>query len=250
VLSLAITPMTIAGVLVVYRLVRAAMGGPASPDTKELAGSVGFRIAGLHGLIMALVFAQVALVYRNLESDLVQEAQVVGTIFADARRHGGEGTADIMNAAKSYVSIVLSKEWVEQAGGKEPSDEGQKQIDTIFELTLALSASNSVEETLRDGLIAEARRLNGLRAERKGFNQGNNSGPFWFAAISGLAILAACLAPYNPTRRNLALIFGFALYSGIILTLVHSYQNPFVPPGELLPTSFERLQNSMAQGLD
>jgi hypothetical protein len=206
---------------------------------------VGVRIAALHGLIIALVFAQLALVYRTLESDFAEEAQTVRTIYLDAERHGGNGTADITKAARAYVAIVLQNEWHEDAKGAMTGEEAQVQIDTMFERALALPASTPREQALRDGLITDVRRLNDLHAERQGFVHRNNGAPFWFAAISGLALLAACLAPFEPTRGNLALIAGFALYSGIIFALVHSYQNPFTPPGQILPTSFEQVRDVM-----
>ncbi len=243
--SLAIIPLTVVGVLVIYWLSRAAMGQSVTPETKELASSVGFRIAGFHGLIIALVFTQLALVYRNLENDLAQEAQVIHTIYTDAKRHGGQGSQEIMDAARKYVAVVLSKDLADQAAGRETSVEGQRLVDRIFELSLALPETTPTEQALRDALIADVRRLNDLRAERQGFTQIKNGGPFWFAAVAGLALLAACFAPFEPTRRNLALILGFALYSGLIFMLIHSYQNPFKPPGEILPTSFERVRESM-----
>lgn len=243
--TLVIIPATVVGVLAAYFLARALLGSPVPQDTKDLAASVGFRIASLHGLIIALVFAQLALVFRNIEDGLIQESGAVRSIYFDAERHGGPGAAEIMDDARSYVSDVLDREWREPGKEVQMSKDGQAQIDDMFDRALALPAATPTQQALRDGLLAEVRRLSDLREEREGHTRRTDGAPFWFASISGLALLAACFAPFEPTKKNLALLVGFALYSGIIFALIHSYQNPFTPPGAVLPIGFERLREAM-----
>ena len=237
---------SVVGVFVVYFAAR-RLAGPDVPDaTRELSGAVGFRIAGLHGLIIALVFAQLALVFRNLEAELIEEAQTVSSIYLDARRHGGDGAATIAEAARQYVDLVLERDWDDMRAGKAASDdEAETAIATIYDGALTLSHATPVEDSLRDELLHNVRHLSDLRFAREGQTQSQKGFAFWFAAISGLVLMSACFFAYQPTRKNLALLAAFGLYNGIVFALIVAYTNPFTAPGALRATAFEQVRAAM-----
>jgi hypothetical protein len=190
---------SVLGALLVYFAARAIAGRDVPDATRDLAAAVGFRIAGLHGLIIALVFAQLALVFRNLEAELTEEAQTVGSIYEDARRHGGEGTAMITDAARRYVDLVLARDWNDmRAGTAVDDDEAEAAIAAIYDGALTLSHATPAEASLRDELLSNVRQLGHLRFAREGQTQSQKGVPFWFAAISGLVLMSACFFAFRP----------------------------------------------------
>ena len=61
----------------VYFGMRRVMGEDYAEDTQTLAGSVIIRVASLHGLILALVFAQELVDYTQLQGNLTEEATAI-----------------------------------------------------------------------------------------------------------------------------------------------------------------------------
>ncbi len=241
----AILLATIGTVIAVYLVTHRLAGRNVDESTKELASSVVFRISALHGLIIALVFAQLALGFRTLETDAIGEARVVGNIFSDAARHGGSGADTIQNASRRYVNIVLDEEWPALARGEGLSDAAWREWDAIYTATLALEGETPRLQMLRTALADNARRLAELRDLRESHSFQTGRQPFWFAAISGLVLMSAGYFTFAPTRRNIAVLGLFAVYSGIVFYLIYSFSNPFTPPGALQPTSLERLRLMM-----
>jgi hypothetical protein len=234
------------GVFAVYFAARAVAGRDVPADTTQLATTVGLRVATLHGLIIALVFAQLALVFRNLETELSEEAQTVSDIYFDARRHGGPGADAIVEAARRYVDLVLDHEWAEaRTGANVPDPEAQDAVASIYDAALGLAGATPAEAALRDAIIVNVRELGELRFARESRSQPTQAVPFWFAAVSGLVLMSACFFAFDPTRRNLALIGAFGIYNGIVLALIHMYSHPFTAPGALDPAAFERVRAAM-----
>ncbi len=241
----AILLATICTVIAVYLVAHRIAGRHVEEATKDLASSVVFRISALHGLIIALVFAQLALGFRTLETDVIGEARVVGNIYSDAARHGGAETTAIRDSSRRYVQIVLDEEWPALARGEGLSERAWREWDTIYTATLALEGDTPRLQMLRTALADNARRLAELRDLRESHSFQTARQPFWFAAISGLVLMSAGYFTFAPTRRNIAVLGLFAVYSGIVFYLIYSFSNPFAPPGALQPTSLERLRLTM-----
>ena len=94
-----------------YFAMRAVAAKHAVEDTRDLAGSVIFRISALHGLILALVFAQQMGEYQRLEAEVVREASSVANIYFDMARHGSQKADIVQPALSRYVDLVLAEEW-------------------------------------------------------------------------------------------------------------------------------------------
>lgn len=243
--SCAILLATIGTVIAVYLVAHRIAGRDVEEATRELASSGVFRISALHGLMIALVFAQLALGFRTLETDVIGEARVVGNIFSDAARHGGAEAGTIQDSWRRYVEIVLDEEWPALARGDGLSDAAWHEGDAIYTATLALEGETPRLQMLRTAMADNARRLAELRDLRESHSLQAGRQPFWFAAISGLVLMSAGYLTFAPTRRNIAILGLFAVYSGIVFHLIHSCSNPFTPPGALQPASLERLRLTM-----
>lgn len=112
-LGVLIALANIAALFAIYALTRALWGPRQTAETKDLAGSVIFRIASLHGLILALVFAQALIAYSEIRSNLGEEATAVAGIFNDMRRHDpqAEATTEVQATLAAYLRHVVDHEW-------------------------------------------------------------------------------------------------------------------------------------------
>jgi hypothetical protein len=89
---------TVAGFLAIYVIAHVLAGRSPDQASKDLAGSIVLRISGLHGLVLGLVFAQLAGEMRQLQSALVDDAAYVTQIHRNAGLHGGPGSLEIRDA--------------------------------------------------------------------------------------------------------------------------------------------------------
>ena len=108
--GLAFVGGTIALALGTYAAARVVAVPRMGEDTKDLAGSMVFRVGALHGLILALVFAQELLQYRTLRIDLAREASALTDIHYDLGRYGG-AAAEARPLAQRYAELAIGPEW-------------------------------------------------------------------------------------------------------------------------------------------
>ena len=69
--------------LVFYRMARWMLSHKTDEHSQDMASSIIFRIAALHGLILALVFAQELTNYNEVRKTVSEEAIAVGDVFFD-----------------------------------------------------------------------------------------------------------------------------------------------------------------------
>lgn len=236
---------TIVLVWVGYFAMRAIAAEHMVHDTKELAGSVIFRVSALHGLILALVFAQQMGEYRSLEEETVREASAIADIYFDIARHGSETDAKVIRPALSrYVDIVVESEWPSLGDSGSLSPAAWKEWETTYHAILDLDASTPRKAALRDHMLEDIGTIAETRNQRESHGLKSVSVMFWFAAISGVFLISLAYYCFTPTKHNVILISIFAAFTGIVMFFIYSFSNPFSPPGALQPSAFAKLQAS------
>ena len=90
-----------------YFVMRWLTGGDPEAKDRDLASSVIFRISALHGLILALVFAQEMVEYQQLRFESTIEANAIADIYNDARRYGTD-ESDLIRARSQPISTSWS----------------------------------------------------------------------------------------------------------------------------------------------
>ncbi|WP_377189617.1 bestrophin-like domain [Ruegeria meonggei] len=238
---------TVVMILLVYRATHWLVGREPESVTKELSGSVLGRVSALHALILGLVFAQLALDYRVLQTDLGSEADTVRQIVTDAQLHGGAGTEDIIAGAKDYIDVVVTQEWQDLASAKAVGSAGRTAWLEIYQGTLNLESDTAVQKRLHDNLVAKARALDTFRSKRLNIASGSNQVPFWFAAIAGLVIISVSYFAFAPSGLNIVFVALFGVYNGITLFLIYAFANPYVPPGALEPVALSHVRVLIGQ---
>ena len=73
--------------------------------------SIIFRVAALHGLILALVFAQVLFSYQEVRGALLREATAVADIYYDFERYDPKTAQFMQTAIVEYAQTVVDEEW-------------------------------------------------------------------------------------------------------------------------------------------
>ncbi|KUF12317.1 DUF4239 domain-containing protein [Pseudoponticoccus marisrubri] len=234
---------TIALAWIVYFTLRWLSGARFAEDTQTLAGSVIIRVAALHGLILALVFAQEMVDYHSLRSNLVAEATAVADIYNDIRRYGGEAETEgaIQNALSRYTRIVVEEEWQLLSENRPLSAEGWILRETIYLGVLDLVPETPRQEDLRRHMVAKAQLIAELRQERENTALHAVNALFWIAALAGVVLVTVPYFVFSPTRLHLLLLSIYGAFSGLVMFIIYAFADPFDTPGALEPVAFERL---------
>ena len=101
---------TVLAVLGAYLGARKVMRIEPEDQTRDLAGSVLFRISALHGLVLALVFASEVVEYNQLAFESAVEVNAVSDVYYDAGRYGEEAQT-VRTAVRDYLQVVPTQEW-------------------------------------------------------------------------------------------------------------------------------------------
>ncbi|MDN2564915.1 DUF4239 domain-containing protein [Aquibium sp. A9E412] len=232
---------TIALAWLSYFGMRALTSGWVESETRELAGSVIFRVAALHGLILALVFAQEMIDYQELRSSLVEEATAVADIYNDIRRYGGDAVEPMQSALSAYVRVVVDEEWDRLARDTHLAPEAWSLRETVYLAVLDLEPQTAREEALRNHMLAKIQKIAELRQKRENTALQAISSMFWFAAVAGVVLITLPYFIFPPSPLNLMLLSVYGAFTGIVMLFIYAFSDPFSPPGNLAPAAFERL---------
>lgn len=247
VLGFVVIGSTVALTLGAFLAMRLATGGDPDVRDRDLTSSVIFRISALHGLILALVFAQEMFQYQQLRFDSASEANALADVYFDAARYNGDTMPIIQKAIRSYLEIIVSDEW--QALGKsgQLSSEAWKQWDVAYQGVLDLTPENGRQTSLRDHMLTQIHQISEMRVRRESHASNSVSGMFWFAAVSGVVMIALAYYSFPAELHNIVLLGMFGAFTGVVLFFIYAFANPYRPPGALEPVPYMRLQAEIAQ---
>lgn len=232
---------TIAIAWAVYFGMRLAVARRMADDTRELAGSVIFRISTLHGLILALVFAQELLNYQQLRTAVVDEATVIADIYNDIRRYGGPQVAPVQDALSRYARMVVDEEWPLLEFQDRLSPDAWDLREDAYLAVLDLVPGSPREEALRQHMLAGVQKIATLRQLRENMARDTINPLFWFAAVSGVALISLPYFVFRPSIVNLFLLSAYGAFTGIIMFIIYALSDPFSLPAQLEPEALQRL---------
>lgn len=232
---------TVALALGSYGTARLVAAPRMTDDTKALADSMVFRIGALHGLILALVFAQELYQFQQIRAFTRAEATAVADIFYDAGRHGGDGSDEIQDQMASYLRIAAGPEWAALGTQERLLSEAWQAWEAAYGSALDLAATTPRETALRTHILANIHEIAQLRNSRENAAFYRISPSFWFAAFFGVVLVALPYFRFAPSGINLMLLGLFAGYTGVVLSFIYAFADPYSPPGALTPAAFDRL---------
>lgn len=209
--------------------------------THDAAATVAVRIAALHGLILALVYAQELDDYKGIRNNLMEEAVAISDVYNDAGRYGGPVVAPIQRGLSSYVATVVGEEWDMLGHRQGLSPKAWIEWNGVYDRLLDLVPETDRQRYLVNRMRDRATSIARFRQIREETAAGGFGGMFWAPALIGLCLLSIPFYVYRPTRTHVFLLSIFGAYSGVVLFFIFAFSNPFEQPGKLDPVAFENL---------
>jgi len=202
---------------------------------RDMANAMVARIAALHGLILALVFAQEMAAYQRLEVQTASEASAVADVYNDARRYDAVALQPVSDAIVGYLRVVVDEEWSGLGRGQGLSPEAWTAWSTAYETVLDLVPATPRQTSLRDHMLQSLHAISSSRDMRHAEADSSLAGLFWLAAVAGVILIAAGHYIHPLERHNVVLLVMFSAYTGGILFLIYGFSNPFNPPAQMQP---------------
>ncbi|MEN9062076.1 MULTISPECIES: hypothetical protein [Ponticoccus] len=226
---------------VVYFAMRRIAGDRTTDETQTLAGSVIIRVASLHGLILALVFAQELVDYHDLQDNLVQEATAIADIYNDIWRYDPRVADAVQADLRRYTHTVIEDEWQALARDQRLSGEGWALRESIYLAVLDLEPATARQQSLRSHMVTQVQQIATLRQARENTALHAVSPLFWVAAVAGVVLVTVPYFTYAPSGLHLMLLSVYGTFSGLVMFTIFAFADPFRSPGALEPAPFERL---------
>lgn len=234
--------IAIALVLTPYFITRKLVKFDTETDrTHDAAAAVAFRIAALHGLILALVYAQELTDYQAIRNVLTEEAVAIADVFNDAWRYGGPSVVQIQQDLRDYTNLVVDQEWDLLGKGAGLSMAASAKWNDAYVRLLDLAPATGRQHFLADRMLKRVTDIARFRQLRLATATDGFSYIFWAPALIGIMLVAIPFFVFPPTRANLLLLALFGTYSGIILYFIFAFDNPFSLPGRLAPEPLQYL---------
>lgn len=240
----AIILATVLTVLTMHYCARKIMHPEPDERTRDLAGSVLFRISALHGLVLALVFASEVVEYNQLAFESAVEVNAISDAYYDADRYG-EDAQTVRDALRDYLRIVPNQEWSSLGTSGELSPQAWAHWSTAYTATLDLEPSSARQTALRESMLRKIHAIAENRDLREHHAKSSLGSLFWAAALVGVLLLSIGYYPFPPNRDNVILLSVFAAYTGFILYTIFAMSNPYSAPAALEPILFLELMNEL-----
>ena len=239
--GIVIIAVTVATVLVVYFGARRLLRGDVESETRDLAASILFRVAALHGLVLALVFASEIVEYHQLGLESAMEANAISDVSYDMVRYGSGQVDAVRDALRRYLEVASTEEWESLGRDGVLHSQGWASWETAYQIILDLEPSNARQQALRDNMLDKIHAIAENRDLREYHARSGLSVLFWAAALVGVVLVAAGYYTFPPKRHNLILLTFFGAYTGFILFTIYAMSNPFSAPAALEPELFRDL---------
>ena len=233
--------VTVLLALLCYGLARFLFVPRSDSDTRDLAGAVIFRVSALHGLILALVFAQELLNANAVETAVEREAALVANVFFDLERYDAAATEPLRRELAAYVAEVLEREWDALGRREGLTAEAWARWQTVYPAILDLEPQSVRQEALKPIMLDAVREISALRRARENAADAEVHPLFWAAALGGIVVVSVGFFVYPPSRVNLALLGIYGAYTGLVMFVIAAVANPFGTPARVEPTSLGHL---------
>ena len=207
----------------------------------EMANAMVLRIGALHGLILALVFAQEMAAYQRLEAQTATEASAVADVYNDAARYDPVALQPLQAAMVTYTRDVIVNEWPDLGTGAGLDPDAWLQWERAYAIVLDLEPANARQTSLREHMLTQLHAVATARNLRDTDGNAPIMWLFWLAALTGVVLIAIGYYSHAPDRHNLVLMALFSAYTGIILFLIYGFSNPYAAPAALSPAPLESL---------
>jgi len=233
---------TVAASVLPFVLVRTWLKDELPTRTRDVVETVAVRIGTVHGLILALVFAEAQSAHTSLQQDVSKEIATIEHISLQLNQWNAPGEETLRKDLAAYVASVLHNEWqpsVSLSGSREAARAYNKLDSSI----LNLNAETPQQESLRARMIANMDDLQDHRKARLSLLHRGLPGLFWWMALTGFAIIVGCFLVFPVTPVHIAILSVYGAYTGLALYFILALSHPYAGPAAIDTSAYTLVLN-------
>jgi len=225
-------------------LVRSWLRDELSPSVREVTETVAVRIGTVHGLILALVFAEAQTAHTDLQQEVSREITTIEHVILQIDQWDGPERSDLRRKLATYVRAVLEHEW--QVGERlRGSREATRAYNALDMSILDLMAHSPPQESLRSRMIANMDDLQDHRRARLALLHRGLPSLFWWMALAGFAILAGFFLVFPATPMHIGILSIYGAYTGLALYFILALSHPYTGPAAIDTSAYAMLEDEL-----
>jgi hypothetical protein len=221
-----------------FALIRRRLNDDLPAKARDVAETVAVRIGTVHGLILALVFAEAQSTHTNLQQEVSKEVSTIEHIALQLNQWNGAEGAALRGQLAAYVRAVLEQEW--QASAR---PQGSRKAGLAYnELDLGilnLKADTPPQQSLRSRLIMNMDTLQDHRKARLALLHRGLQGLFWWMALAGFIIIVGCFLVFPASVLHTAILSIYGAYTGLALYFILALSHPYAGPATINTAPYE-----------
>jgi len=216
--------------LTVYGVSRLLLGSYTGEDSEPLAARIIGRLGALHGLILALMFAQEMADYRDISRLVAKEASAISDVYSTLQQYDEENleatTTALSDLIVDYVKTVMREDrtWLAK---EQLSQESWLLYQRIGKQLANLPHSDSELEDLQDLMQADWDAVSELHQRLRSVAEYDAPNFFWIVIITGFLVIVIPCNVYSPKLSNLVTLSAYAAFNGLVMYVIFTMANPF-----------------------
>jgi hypothetical protein len=215
-----------------FAIIRRLLSDELPTKTRDVAETVAVRIGTIHGLILAIVFAEAQATHTNLQQEVSKEVTTIEHVALQLNQWNGPEENTLRGQLVAYVTAVLQNEW--QAGARpQGSREAGRAYDVLDTGILNLKADTPQQQSLRARMITNMDNLQDHRKERLALLHRGLPSLFWWMALTGFAIIVGFFLVFPANPAHIAILSVYGAYTGLALYFILALSHPYAGPAAI-----------------
>jgi hypothetical protein len=212
----------------------------------EVIGYTSALVSVIYGVLAG--FATLYLINNNNSAnDAVQrEASSVANIYRDSRGLDDPLKSILQTGLKAYLTQVINVEWPQMSTGKTVSNQGEVQLQNVFDPLNHASTRTPTQSLLIADMLRLSSTLNDARQQRIQLSYASLSSEVWVVIFVG-TILTLCISYLFGVdfRLHIFITMAAALMTSSIMFLLISLDKPFQGDGIVGPDMLIAISKSL-----
>lgn len=215
-----------------FAIIRRLLNDELPTKTRDVADTTAVRIGTVHGLILALVFAEAQATHSSLQQEVSKEVTSIEHVALQLNQWNGPGENGLRSELAAYVRAVLQDEW--RAGARpQGSLEARQAYDDLDAGILNLKAGTPQQQSLHARMIMNMDDLQDHRKQRLAMLHRGLPSLFWWMALTGFAIIVGFFLIFPATPAHIAILSVYGAYTGLALYFILALSHPYAGPAAI-----------------
>ena len=209
----------------------------------EVAGFIYSVIGVVYAVLLAFIAIVVWQQHTEARARVQQEANELGDLYRDAQPFPEEVRARLQDEIRTYVRIVVEKEWPAMARG-ETSLEAWEAYNRLWLAYQQFQPRNEYERVWYAESLARLNQLGDYRRLRLLDNRSALPGVVWVVLLGG-GMITIGFSFFFGTENIWAqalMVAGLATAVALVLFLILAFDEPFSGIAAVKPTAFHQLE--------